>query len=51
MHERSAAHQDAIKLAAAAATSENVAAALNRPVSAKGIEQAFCCLYFLTKKK
>ena len=50
-HERSAAHQDAIKLAAAAATSENVVAALNRPVSAKGIEQAFCCLYFLTKQK
>ena len=23
----------------------------NPPVSAKGMEQAFCCLYFLTKQK
>ena len=50
-HERSAAHQDAIKLAAAAAASENIVSPLNCPVSEKGIEQAFCCLYFLTKQK
>ena len=34
-HERSVAHKDAIQLAAAAAATENVVSALNRPVSAR----------------
>lgn len=50
-HERSFAHKDAIQLAAAAATNENVVSILNRPVSARGMEQAICCLYFLAKRK
>ena len=50
-HERSVAHKDAVQLAAAAATTENVVAALNRPVSARGMEQAFYCLYFLAKRR
>ena len=50
-HERSVAHKDAIQLAAAAAATENVVSALNRPVSARGMEQAFYCLYFLPKRR
>ena len=50
-HERSVAHKDAVQLAAAAATTENVVAALNRPVSAVGMEQAFYSLYFLAKRR
>ena len=50
-HERSVAHKDAVQLAAAAAATENVVAALNRPVSVVGMEQAFYCLYFLAKRR
>ena len=50
-HERSVAHKDAVQLAAAAATTENVVAAFNRPVSAVGMEQAFYLLYFLAKRR
>ena len=35
----------------AAATTENIVAALNHPVSARGMEQAFYCLYFLAKQR
>ena len=49
-HERSVAHKDAVQLAAAAAATENVVVALNRPVSAVGMEQAFYCLYFFGQK-
>ena len=51
IHERSAAHLDSVKLEAASKASENVVSALNRPISAKGIEQAFLCLYFLAKQR
>lgn len=52
-HERSVAHKGAVQFtaaAAAAATTENVVAALNRPVSAAGMEQVFYSRYFLPKK-
>lgn len=53
IHERSAAHLDSVKLEAASKASKNVVSALNPPtcISAKGIEQAFLCLYFLTKQR
>lgn len=50
-HERSAAHLDCIKLEAAAASTPKVAEAFNPPVPAQGMEQAFLCLYFLTKQR
>ena len=45
MHERSVAHK---QLAAAAEATENVVSALNRPVSAKGMEQAFYCQHIFS---
>ena len=50
-HERSVAHKHAIQLAAAAGATENVVSPLNRPVPARGMEQAFYCLYFLAKRR
>ncbi len=50
-HENSAAHVDSVKLEAMAKSTPNVVEALNPPVPARGMEQAFLCLYFLTKQR
>ena len=50
-HEHSAAHKDCIKMEAAASVTKNISSAINPEVPARGMEQAFCCLYFLTKQR
>jgi len=50
-HESSAAHKDAVKLELAALAAVNILGALNPPVPAIGMEQAFSCLYFLAKRR
>ena len=50
-HERSAAHMDIVRMEAAALGSKNVVQAINPALPARGMEQAFCCLYFLTKQR
>lgn len=42
---------DCVKMEAAALGSKNIAQAINPAVPARGMEQAFCCLYFLTKQR
>ena len=45
-HENSTAHKDAAKLELAVSASVNIMGALNPPVPALGMEQAFCSMYF-----
>ena len=52
MHERSAAHHDSVTLDLAAAATPTISQAIQLPeVPARGIEQAFSCLYFLVKQR
>ena len=50
-HELSAAHKDCVKMEAASSVTKNITVAINREVPVRGMEQAFCCLYFLTKQR
>ena len=50
-HERSAAHKDRIKLEHERTTSKTIASAINPVLPARGIEQAFLSLYFLSKQR
>ena len=52
MHERCTAHRDSISLELAAAATPTIMQAINLPeVPARGMEQAFSCLYFLAKQR
>ena len=50
-HEKSAAHQDCLKLECESASTVNIASAINPSVPLNAIQQAFGCLYFLVKQK
>ena len=47
----SAAHKDCVKMEAASSVTKNSTVAINPEVPVRGMEQAFCCLYFLTKQR
>ena len=51
-HEKCSAPQDSVKLEAAACASVNICQAIQLPlVPARGLEQAFSCLYWLAKQR
>lgn len=50
-HEKSAAHQDSVKIESKSVGTVSIAGAINPSVPSDGIHQAFACLYFLVKQK
>ena len=50
-HESSLAHKDSLKIEAASSTVATLVSVVNPVTPAKGMEQAFTCLYFLTKRQ
>ena len=49
--EQCAAHRDSVKLEAESSVYANIASAFNPPIPSRVIEQAFSCLYFLTRQR
>ena len=49
-HENSSLHRQSVKLELSVQSSQNIASIVNPVVPKRGIEQAFACLYFLTKR-
>ena len=50
-HENSSGHRQSVKLELSVRSSQNIASIVNPVVPKRGIEQAFACLYFLTKQR
>ena len=50
-HEKSAAHQDSLKIESESVSTVSIAGAINPSIPSDGIYQAFACLYFLVKQK
>ena len=50
-HEKSAAHQDSLKIESESVSTVSIAGAINPSVPSDGIHQVFACLYFLVKQK
>ena len=50
-HENSAAHRESVRLELTEIPSRNIANIINPTVPKRGMEQAFSCLYFLTKQR
>ena len=49
-HESSASHKESLRMESAASQVQTLPSVVNPPLPARGMQQAFSCLYFLTKQ-